>query len=248
VSVRLLRSSLLTAAGLSHGFTTRLGGVSTGRYQSLNVGAKWGDDPAAVQRNRALVADDGHFQLAELRTAKQVHGARVLVADDTADTLTVEADALCTSTKGRAVGIYTADCVPILVGDKQGRVAAAHAGWRGTVAEIAVRTVEALVTLGADPASLYAAIGPSICVRCFEVGPEVAEEFRRWPAAVATSFGEKPHVDLWAVNRQQLVDAGIPASHIDAQPPCTHCDATQFFSYRRDGAGIGQHLSFIVSA
>ncbi len=249
-SSRLVRSSLLADAGLSHGFTTRLGGVSTGRYQSLNVGGKWGDDPAAVRHNRQLVASDGGFALEALYTAKQVHGARVLTVDNGAPEafFTDEADALCTTIRGRTVGVYTADCVPILVGDRQGRVGAAHAGWRGTVAEIAVRTVETLVALGATPASLYAAIGPSICVRCFEVGPEVAAEFRRWPTAVVTSLGEKPHVDLWAVNRQQLVDAGIPRAQIDAQPPCTHCDATRFYSYRRDGAQIGQHLSFIISA
>jgi len=245
-SSRLVRSPLLAEAGFSHGFTTRLDGVSTGRYQSLNVGGKWGDDPDAVRRNRELVASDGGFALASLFTAKQVHGARVLVVDGSA-TLAEEADALTTTTQGHAVGVYTADCVPILVGDRDGRVAAAHAGWRGTVAEIAVRTVEQLVALGAKPAQLWAALGPSICVRCFEVGPEVAAEFRRWPDAVATTYGEKPHIDLWAVNRQQLLAAGIPVAHLDTTPPCTHCDPTHYFSYRRDGAQIGQHLSFIVS-
>ena len=223
MSVRLIRSPLLVDAGLVHGFSTRLGGVSTGRYESLNVGGKWGDDPAAVGRNRELLAADGGFALPSLCTARQVHGADVVVVDGPVE---VDADALCTTTA--TVGVYTADCVPILVGDKHGRVAAAHAGWRGTVAEIAVRTVEKLVELGARREELYAAIGPSICVKCFEVGAEVAAEFRRWPDAVAVNLGDKPHVDLWSVNRGQLFSAGIPEAQIDARTLCTHCDPIRF--------------------
>src|SRR6185437_8199499 len=126
----IVTSRLLT--GLRHGFSTRRGGVSTGRYATLNVGAKWGDDPEHVAHNRRRLAAAGGFDWARLYTARQVHGARVA--------LVVEA-----TVPGAVVGVYTADCVPILLTDGDGRVAAAHAGWRGTVAGVANAAVEALV-------------------------------------------------------------------------------------------------------
>src|SRR5690349_5943646 len=130
---------LLTSAALRgqrHGFSTRRGGVSTGRYATLNLSSKWGDDPVAVEHNRRRVAAAGGFDLAQLFTAKQVHGARVaLVVDGTlpARVAETEADVVATAVPGAVVGVFTADCVPILIADGDGRVAAAHAGWRGTV-------------------------------------------------------------------------------------------------------------------
>src|SRR5262245_48731451 len=162
-------------AGVRHGFSTRRGGVSTGRYATLNVGGKWGDDPAAVAHNRRRLAAAGGFDWSRLYTAKQVHGARVALVvagtlpERVADT---EADVVVTAQPGVVVGVYTADCVPVLIADDEGRVAAAHAGWRGTVAGVANAAVEALVSLGARRERLRAALGPSICARCFEVGEE----------------------------------------------------------------------------
>jgi purine-nucleoside/S-methyl-5'-thioadenosine phosphorylase / adenosine deaminase len=235
-----------------HGFSTRRGGVSTGRYATLNVGGKWGDDPEAVAHNRRRLAAAGGFDWARLYTAKQVHGARVaLVVDGTlaervAET---EADVVVTAVPGAAVGVYTADCVPILVADDEGRVAAAHAGWRGTVQGVAVAAVEALVSIGARRERLRAAVGPSICAHCFEVGDEVAAQFDALvPSAVLRAAGQKAHVDLWEANRRLLTSAGVAEAAIDAHPPCTMCEPDRFFSFRRDGAGIGQHLSFVVAA
>ena len=238
-------------AGVRHGFSTRRGGVSTGRYATLNVGGKWGDDAEQVAHNRRRLAAAGGFDLARLHTAKQVHGARVaLVVEGTppnrvADT---EADVVATALPGVVVGVYTADCVPILIGDDEGHVAAAHAGWRGTVKGVASAAVEALVSIGAQRQRLRAALGPSICARCFEVGDEVAREFDAvTPSAVIRVEGKKPHVDLWSANAQLLAAAGVPPDSIDAAPPCTMCEPERFFSFRRDGGNIGQHLSFIVS-
>jgi YfiH family protein len=238
-------------SGVRHGFSTRRGGVSTGRYATLNVGGKWGDDPEHVAHNRRRLAAAGGFDLTHLYTAKQVHGARVALVvegtmpDRVAET---EADVVATAVPGVVVGVYTADCVPILIADDDGRVAAAHAGWRGTVKGVAAAAVEALVSVGAHRERLRAALGPSICARCFEVGDEVAEEFDAVaPEAVMRFAGQRPHVDLWAANAQILVAAGMSPDAIDASPPCTMCEAERFFSYRRDGANIGQHLSFIVA-
>jgi YfiH family protein len=238
--------------GVRHGFSTRRGGVSTGRYATLNVGGKWGDDPDHVAHNRRRLAAAAGFDWSRLYTAKQVHGARVaLVVEGTLPerVAETEADVVATAVPGTVVGVYTADCVPILLSDGDGRVAAAHAGWRGTVQGVASAAVEALVSIGAERERLRAALGPSICARCFEVGDEVAAEFDRvTPSAVIRTDGHKPHVDLWAANRALLVAAGVPAESIDAAPPCTMCEPERFFSFRRDGGGIGQQLSFVASA
>jgi YfiH family protein len=241
--VLLTTSRLL--AGTRHGFSTRRGGVSTGRYATLNVGAKWGDDPEKVQHNRWRLAAAGGFDLARLFTAKQVHSARVAVVvqgtwpDRVAS---AEADALVSQVPGVVLGVFTADCVPILITDGEGRVAAVHAGWRGTVAGVASAAVEALVSIGALRQRLKAAFGPSICAHCYEVGDEVASQF---PPAAVVRGETKPHVDLWAGNRAMLEAAGV--TQIDAEPPCTMCEPERFFSFRRDGGQIGQHLSFIVA-
>lgn len=245
----IVTSRLLT--GLRHGFSTRRGGVSTGRYATLNVGAKWGDDPEHVAHNRRRLAAAGGFDWAHLYTAKQVHGARVaLVVEGTLPerVAATEADVVVSAVPGTIVGVYTADCVPILLADDEGRVAAAHAGWRGTVAGVANAAVEALVSIGARRERIRAALGPSICAHCFEVGDEVAAAFDALaPSAVIRSDGHKPHVDLWEANRLVLAAAGIAANAIDATPPCTMCEAERFFSFRRDGAGIGQMLSFVAA-
>jgi purine-nucleoside/S-methyl-5'-thioadenosine phosphorylase / adenosine deaminase len=232
-------------AGTRHGFSTRRGGVSTGRYATLNVGGKWGDDPDKVAHNRRRLAAAGGFDLSRLFTARQVHGARIalIVAHTQAERVAeAEADALVTQVPGAVLGVYTADCVPVLISDGEGRVAAAHAGWRGTVAGVAAAAVEALVSIGARRERLKAALGPSICAHCFEVGDEVAAKF---PESAVVRGAARPHVDLWEANRAQLAAAGVQA--LDAHPPCTMCEADRFFSFRRDGAQIGQHLSFIVA-
>jgi YfiH family protein len=242
----LIRSSRLT--GTAHGFSTREGGVSQGPYATLNLGGKWGDDPAHVEENRRRFAVAGGFDREALFTARQVHGKRVITVDAAATPQAIareEADALVSARPGVVVGVYTADCVPILLSDGEGRVGAAHAGWRGTVADVAGATVAALVALGARPERLVAALGPSICARSFEVGEEVASAFARvTPEAVIRGPG-RPHVDLWEANRALLQRAGLDPERIDAAPPCTHCDAARFFSFRRDGGSIGQQLSFI---
>lgn len=247
----IVRSSIL--AGTRHGFSTRLGGASEGRYASLNLGRNWGDDLALVEENRRRLAEAGGYDPARLRTARQVHGAVCLAADGTeAAALAVrEADALWASEPGCAVAVLTADCVPILFSDGEGRVAAAHAGWRGTVARIGAGTVEALVAAGARRDRIVAAIGPSIGPCCFEVGEEVAAQFESIEPGggevVRREAGRRPHVDLWRANARILVEAGVEPGRIEGAPYCTMCRADLFYSFRRDGAGIGQMMSFIVA-
>jgi YfiH family protein len=242
----MLQRARLFPSSIIHGFTTRVGGVSLGRYATLNLGERWGDEPVAVAENLRRVARAAPFELDRLVRVRQVHGNVVLAADEV--DASSEADALwCGRMRPDAtkvVAVLTADCVPILLCDRAASVvAAAHSGWKGTVANIAARTVETLVAAGISPTQLLAAIGPCIEVAAFEVGEEVAERFDA--RFVQREFGAKPHVDLVACVRAQLEDAGIPANQIERVGACTHANPDLYFSYRRDGAGIGQQLSFI---
>jgi YfiH family protein len=240
---RLLRSRLLTQLGVRHGFTTRLGGVSSGRFASLNLGQTWGDDLACASENLRLVAQDAGFETQRLCQVQQVHGKLVLPLSQP-ERRVRQADGMATA-DALVLGVLSADCVSILLADELGRVAAVHAGWRGTVAGIAQEAVEALTTLGAARSSLRAAMAPSIGPCCFEVQADVAEPFAQVaPASVQCRDG-RLFVDLWHANRQWLLAAGLRPDHIDDRPPCTCCDEQRYFSYRRDGAGIGQHLAFI---
>ncbi len=221
--------------------------MSTARYASLNLSYKWGDEREKVDENRRRFAAAGEFVLERLHAPRQVHGTTILTVDaatDRAEVATVAADGLVTDVPGVVLAVATADCVPVLLSDGHGRVAALHAGWRGTLGDIVGRGVEALVALGAAKSSIVAALGPCICVRCFEVGEEVAAPFE---ALGAVSRGEgKPHVDLRVANRVLLERAGVHA--IDDAPPCTMCEAQRFFSFRRDGGEIGQQLSFVMAS
>ena len=167
------------------------------------------------------------------RLLHQVHSAKVLEARQCGPG--VEGDALITQDCGVFVGVKTADCVPLLIADPVHRaVAAVHAGWRGTLAGIAAITIARLAeTYGSQPEDLTVAIGPSIGVCCFEVGPEVAIEF----GGIFPERGdllEKTSLDLREANLRQLLKAGVPGSQIDTDPPCTCCGGAEFYSWRRD--------------
>lgn len=229
-----------------HGFSTRVGGVSQGRFATLNLGSRWGDEPEAVAENFRRVAVAAEFELERLVCVRQVHGNVVLAADEIGPSS--EADGLwCGRMRPdprAVVGVLTADCVPILLCDRAATVVAAvHSGWKGTVANIAARTVETLIEAGVAAEDLLAAIGPCIEVAAFEVGEEVAQQFDA--RFVERDRGPKPHVDLVACVRAQLEHAGIPANQIERVGACTHANSDLYFSYRRDGAGIGQQLSLI---
>jgi YfiH family protein len=172
-------------------------------------------------------------QMARLR---QIHSAAVLVADRVG--CAGEGDAMATDRPGVRVSVRTADCYPILLADARNRaVAAVHAGWRGTAAQIVVKTLGSMrAQFGTDAADVCAAIGPGIGVCCYQVGIEVARQF---------GLEQAGRIDLAEANRRQLISAGVPFAQIQVVGGCTQCDAQQFHSFRRDQEQAGRMVSFI---
>jgi YfiH family protein len=249
VSLEILTSAVIPRDGFVHGFPTRRGGVSAGKRASLNLGVRWGDDAANVAENRRRVAEAAGFDAARLQVTKHVHGVAVWVVGDPVPE-PAEFDILITDRRGDTLAAFAADCVPILFCDPVRRVvAAAHAGWRGTVAGAALRAVQAMADrFGSKSEDIRVALGPSIGPCCFEVGPEVADAFRGALGdvpGVVVAGPRKDHVDLRMATRVLLEGAGVRAEHIDDRPPCTRCDGERFFSFRRDGLEGGVHMGFI---
>jgi polyphenol oxidase len=235
----LLRLSLVGCDAL---LTTRTGGVSEGPYGSLNLGLHVGDEPARVLENRARAAAALRAGLDELVFMDQVHGSHVAVvgpaeagrgALDAADAIEAT-DALVTTSRQIVLVVLVADCAPIVLCDPvAGVLGVAHAGWRGTVAGVAARTVEAMVRLGARREDLTAIVGPAISPGAYEVGPEVAEAFVEAGAAPAVhDHHGRLHVDLAGANALSLLYAGLAPEHIELTAETS--DEPRFFSHRAE--------------
>jgi YfiH family protein len=248
----LLRSRLLDGAGFRHAFFTRRGGHSPRPFDSLHFGAA-GQDRATLAANVRAAADALDVGPERLYVVTQVHGRDVAAVggdEDRDAVLAREADVVVTKAAGIACGVKVADCVPVLVGDRvSGAVAAIHSGWQGTVADVVGAGVAALRReLGRD-VDLVAAIGPHIEACCFEVGDDVAAKLAACApgASVVRADRPRPHVDLRSIVRAQLRAAGLDDGAIDDVAGCTKCDASRFFSYRRDREKSGRLLSAIVA-
>jgi polyphenol oxidase len=220
--------------------TTRTGGVSRGEYATMNLGRNSGDDPANVDRNRAIVRA---LLPSEPTWLAQVHGAEVVRAaaqrpevDRTGEYRLPEmprADASFTAERGPVCVVLTADCMPVFFCDRAGtRVAVAHAGWRGLAAGVLQNTVAALEV---DPREVLAWMGPAIGPDAFEVGPEVREAFLAADAGAEAAFrAGKPGkymADLYALARRALERAGVES--VTGGGFCTYHETARFFSYRR---------------
>jgi hypothetical protein len=209
-----------------------------------------GDDDEAVRENRARFATSLELRGDRLFEQRQVHGTEVREITDSdvpRATGDLEGDALITRVEGFAVAARTADCIPVLIAHpSSGDVGAVHAGWRGAVAGIVSQAIQTLLH---DPTELLIAIGPHIRVEAFEIGEEVAREMEHAAngRAVVRRDGAKPHGDLAALIRLQLRDTGVPDESIDDVRRCTHTDAANFFSHRREQGKTGRHLSAIVA-
>ena len=248
---------VLKAEGIPvpHCFTTRFGGVSTGIFDSLNIGMHRGDAPENVEENYQILATALGFHLKDLVLTHQVHSDIVrAVTKDDAQGLDhhryPECDALITADPGTVLAVFTADCTPILLHDPvTGAVGAAHAGWRGTAADIAGKTVRAMVdTFGCKPEDIRAAIGPNIGACCFACDADVPDAIiaalGRSALVHIRTQGNKYYVNLKEINAQFLRNTGI--RHIEISTACTMCESHRFWSHRVTKGKRGSQGAFIV--
>ena len=225
-----------TLDDVAHGFFGRRGGVSDGDLASLNCGLGSGDDPALIAENRRRVAD-AVLPGAALTGLYQVHGNRCVIVDSETDLAArPEADALATRTPGILLGILTADCVPVLIADREaGVVGAAHAGWKGAIAGVTDATLDAMESLGARRANIAVAIGPCIARASYEVDEAFVARFVSDDPANEHFFaaGKPGHAmfDIAAYVAARLAAAGVTRIAIGGQD--TYAQAQDYFSYRR---------------
>jgi YfiH family protein len=232
VSLDLFHFSRLSEVpGITHAITTRFGGVSSGRCESLNVSYSVGDSPANVDENLRRAAEVVGSRRDDLFAAYQVHGREVTLVDGETPP-GPRCDVLITGSPDKTLMLRFADCTPVLLGDPQRKVVAlAHAGWRGSAVRAAGAAVSALVdAFGSHPPDLVAGIGPAVGPCCYTVGDEVV-----------AAFSDRPHLiqdgrlDLWEANRQALTEAGVPDEQIELAGVCTRCESERFFSHRANG-------------
>ena len=225
-----------------HAFSTR-----RGERNDFSLGPTSSPNPIVTTNRVRFLAACGAPGWSVMKL-NQIHSGIVCDIDDTASANEpVEGDAAVTALQGVMLGIQTADCAPILLGDSEARaVGAIHAGWRGTAARITEKTVARLACkFNIDPKDLTAVVGPHIGVCCYEVGEEVVDAIGEPGGFERRADWPKPHLNLAAANRQQLLKAGVPAEHIEISLLCTRCRQDLFFSYRREGTRTGRLLSVI---
>lgn len=229
------------ATGILHAFTTRVGGLG-----ARNDGIRRPDDWDAVASAFGICTD-------RVVTVNQVHGENIVTVDDlnVRDVRTVHADALITAVPGIAVGVETADCVPVLLFDpRKPAVAAVHAGWRSTVKKIVQKAVHRMhEEFGSEPSRMIAAIGPAIGPECYEVdepvmGP-VRDAFSFWEEVAAPRGNEHWGLDLVKANKLELLQIGLTEKNVHVLGFCTACRKDLFYSFRAEG-GTGRMLSVIM--
>lgn len=242
----------LTAAGFINGCSCRVHGESALAPGLLNVALHVGDAPELVLANRQRFAAALGVQAERFTTCEQIHGSRVAVVTEelvgagalTLATTVAGTDALITALPDVPLLLFYADCVPVLLADsKTGAIGLAHAGWRGTVAGIAAKAVQAMAAaFGSRPQDILAGIGPSIGSCCYEVDDAVREQAAGLAQFFTPVVGKqgKYMLDLWGCNRSQLLQAGVPASNIAVAGVCTAHNAELFCSYRAEQGRTGR--------
>lgn len=250
----------LVKAGVKHGFSTRIGGISEGYLGSMNLSFTRGDDPERVRENFKRIADAIGFCAEDLVLSSQIHDTKIRVVkrEDKGDGILRETmpgiDGLVTDEPG--IPLYTsyADCVPLLFYDPARRVIAmAHSGWRGTVAKIGAKMIHFMEEhYGSRPGDIIAAIGPSICKKCYEVSEDVAEAFagifskEEQKLVFESKGGGKYQLDLWKANELILLQAGISREHMDITDLCTCCNSDKLFSHRASHGKRGNLGCFMI--
>jgi len=243
-SIAYYQFTSLQDAGVRQGIFTRLGGVSTGMYASLNLSRSTGDTLQPVLENRRRMFQALGLRVEDSLTSWLVHGHNVRVvsrADIGQDD--VHADAMITRERGLALTLRFADCVPVMYHDPvQQVIGIAHAGWMGIVAGVLPATVLAMRDhYGSNPRDVRACIGPSIGPERFEVGEDVADKIQtaiHEPIITHPSGAAKPHVDLWRAAASQLREVGV--LHIEIAQICTASNTHEWFSHRAEKGKTGR--------
>lgn len=242
-------------------FSTRVGGVSEGIFSTMNLSFTRGDDNADVLENYRRIAGVLDCKLEDFVCSDQTHTTNIRVTGRkdagkgvVRDKDYADVDGLITNEPGVVLATFYADCVPLYFVDpvKQA-IGLSHSGWRGTVNKMGLKTVQMMEkTYGTNPADLVAAIGPSICVSCYEVGSEVAEEFlKAFPKEeeqreiLIEKGNEKYLLNLWKANYFIMRDAGIKEENISVTDICTCCNGDELFSHRKSFGKRGNMGAFL---
>lgn len=256
---RYLEIEEFTKMGIQAYFTSRHGGVSQGCYATLNLGLHTRDEKESILTNRQIVAEKIGFKLADFVSAEQVHSDRIYVVEEKdrgrgalaySDSLP-GFDGIITATSGLPLLSFYADCVPLLFMDSVKRVVGlAHAGWKGTVKKIGIKTVQKMMDVfGSRPKDIWVGIGPSISRHNYQVDEivikQIRESFPYWRDLIVKQ--DKGHYlfDLWNANSLPLLDLGIPANQIIISGYCTYRDNDDFYSYRKENGFTGRLASII---
>lgn len=245
-----------------HLFTTREGGVSEGIYATMNLSFTRGDVEANVQENYRRVAVALSGKADDIVCSDQTHttNIRIVSREDCGKGVVskkdyTDVDGLMTNVPEIILGCFFADCVPLFFLDPVKQVVSVcHSGWRGTVGRIGAKAVELMrKTYGSNPEDVICGIGPSICRDCYEIGEDVAEQFRQFAFRddiltrdeTVPGMDQKYHLDLWECNRRILIEAGVVPEHIFTTNLCTCCNKDKLFSHRGSNGLRGNLGAFI---
>ena len=240
---------------VTHAFCTRIGGTSTGKFFSLNFSTWEGDSAENVRQNWKILAEAFNVEAEQFFVVNQVHGDRILIIDQPVDSLSNQQhnyDAIITDQQGLAIGIKTADCVPIFFADTVKRiVGVAHAGWRGTALNIAKKVAETFINRFSSKAdNITALIGPAIGPCCYQVDEFVFNALETHENR-DTFFCPCPQQGRWMLdlplaNKLQIIGTGIPQKNIFTADYCTSCNTDILYSHRGEGGNTGRQLNFIM--
>ena len=242
-------------------FSTRLGGVSEGYYSSLNLSFDRGDDPARVLENFKRIGASMGVNVEDMVLSKQTHttNVRVVTEEDKGKGVMRErnytdVDGMITNVPGICLVTSYADCVPLYFVDPVKKaIGLSHSGWRGTVGKIGKNTVQLMQeNFGSKPEDLLAAVGPSVCMDCYEVSEDVIEQFKEdfekkyWEDLFYKKENGKYQLNLWKANELIFLESGILPEHMAITNVCTHCNSKILYSHRTMGNNRGNLCAFLA--
>ena len=243
--------------GAMHAFTTRHGGVSEGIFASFNLGSNRGDEPEKVRENYRRLCELFGVGIDDCAVTKQVHEnvVRIVTMADKhvcMSAVPYEADGIVTAEKGLPIICMVADCVPVLLWDEEEHaIGAIHCGWRSSVGDILKNAIDAMVSLGAKPEKIHAAIGASIGRCCFETDDDVPDAIEVYLGGDTEGLFDrradgKTMVDLRAANARRLIQLGLKEENIDISTECTYCSHDKYWSHRYTKGNRGSQAAVIV--